>query len=151
MKEKDLYNKIMVRVSKVIKNTLNESLAEQDDKFEELVNQIQYFGVDDPNNMYLEDIIEALIKFIKSYGYDCIRASFNEEEYVKDWFEENIDPNIINEYFPSLDDIEWHMVTYEDLEFYCLDSFDDDLSLFSFPVSFYGDWDNHIGVFVISI
>ena len=65
MKEKDLYNKIMVRVSKVIKNALNESLDGQDDKFDELVKQIPYFGVDDPNNMYLEDIIDALIKFIQ--------------------------------------------------------------------------------------
>ena len=151
MKEKDLYNKIMVRVSKVIKNALNESLDGQDDKFDELVKQIPYFGVDDPNNMYLEDIIDALIKFIQSYGYECIAAPFDEQDYVKDWFEENIDPDILDEYFPSLDDIKCHIVTYEDLVFYCLDSFDDDLRQFSFPVSFYGDWNNHIGVFVISI
>ena len=112
--------------------------------FEELTSSLQYFSPDDPMDKTIDQIAEEFREFIRQSGFECL------DEVIID--EDSDATEYIDEHHPDwdTDKFEWYSVTYQDREFLCSDECYPDPIYKEMHISFYGDWDNHVGVFCVT-
>lgn len=109
-----------------------------------LIDEIQYYYIDNTTNMTADDVAENIRGHIRSLGYPCLEVDFDLDAAAKEWFLEN-----------HLDFDDYLENSVCDVEFLCKNDYSwyngHDVDWKTFVVSFYGDWDTQIGVFSVSL
>lgn len=109
--------------------------------FNELCKELDYFSVENNENKTIESIADECRIFITKSGHNCLDDYYSDDE-VDEWIEEN-HPEWNTEGF------EWTSVNYQPLEFLCEDKYTGDIGFREINITFYGDWDNGVGVFYV--
>ena len=108
--------------------------------FEKLCENLQYFSVDNSQQMTISEIADECRQYIRKAGFECTDENCDFHDAAEEWVEEN---------HPEWDvsGFGWSAVLYQSLEFLCKSEYSDDLHFDEINISFYGDYDKGIGVF----
>lgn len=106
--------------------------------FDQLYDELQYFGIEDTIDKYPEVVADEIRDYIRDAGWDCLDEYDTEEE----WLEEH----------PEYDENDCKTFTIADLEFLCENKYPcgHDVDWHEFNISFYGKW-GEFGTFIVSL
>jgi len=111
--------------------------------FKELCDKLQYFSVNNNQQKTIGEICDECREYIRKAGHDCLDDGFDSDADAKEWMQEH-HPDL------ATDDIEETTVTYGPLEFLCEDEYSGDVYFAEMHITFYGDFDNGVGVFSVT-
>lgn len=109
--------------------------------FSELCDKLQYFSVINNQQKTIGDIAEECREYIRKHGHECLDDCYDEEKEAVEWMEKH---------HPEIEWTESTAVLYQPLEFLCLDEYTDEPRFAELCISFYGDYDNGVGVFSVT-
>lgn len=110
--------------------------------FNELVDKLDYFSVDDNQTKTIFEICDECREYIRKHGHSCLDECIDEDSEAKEWF---------MEHHPEMDtvDFDWSSALSNPIEFLCRDECTGDVAIAELYVDFYGDWGQGIGVFSV--
>ena len=109
--------------------------------FSELCDRLQYFFVINNQQKTISEIAEECREYIRKAGHECLDEGYDEEREAVEWMEEH---------HPEIECVESTAVLYQPLEFLCLDRYSYEPHFAELHISFYGDYDNGVGVFSVT-